>query len=567
MNNRHTITALKNAAGSKQVLTASSDTLHYRQGFRSGGGDAIAVVFPSDLVTLWRVLQVCISADVIIIMQAANTGLTEGSTPSGNNYDRPVVIIQTLKMNQFLLLDDARQVVSFPGTTLFQLEDALKPLGREPHSVIGSSCIGASVIGGIANNSGGSLIKRGPAYTELSLYAQVDTQGQLQLVNHLGIELGDEPEQILENLQRHNFSADAVKQLDKLASDKDYQHRVRDVDADTPARFNADQRRLYEASGCAGKLAIFAVRSDTFQQPQQSKTFYIGVSDPTLLTKLRRDILSNFKNLPVSAEYVHEIAFDIAHKYGKDSFLAIEKLGTSRMPKLFALKNKVAALLDRQKWLPNDIPDKFLYYCSRLMPEHLPESMLQMRADYPHHLIIKMADAGIEELRAYLQNGLFSVANSGRYIECSATEAKKAMLQRFVVAGAAIRYEQLHKNKVEDILALDVALKRNEPNWVENLPEEIASEILHPLYYGHFFCHVFHRDYIVKKGYPSAKVKAQLLEMLEQQGAKYPAEHNVGHLYQAPETQQQFYQQLDPSNTFNAGVGKMPKQKHYGCGC
>lgn len=567
MNNQHTITALKNAAGKRQVLTSSCDTLHYRQGFRSGGGDAIAVVFPSDLLTLWRVLQICVSADVIIIMQAANTGLTEGSTPSGSDYDRPVVIIQTLKLNQFLLLDDARQVVSFPGTTLFQLEDALKPLGKEPHSVIGSSCIGASVIGGIANNSGGSLIKRGPAYTELSLYAQVDTQGKLQLVNHLGIELGDEPEQILENLQRHNFSADAVKQLDKLASDTDYEQRVRDVNADTPARFNADQRRLYEASGCAGKLAIFAVRSDTFEQPQQNKTFYIGVSDPALLTKLRRDILSNFKNLPVSAEYVHEIAFDIAHKYGKDSFLAIEKLGTAKMPKLFSLKNKVAALLDRQTWLPDDIPDKFLYYCSRLMPEHLPKSLLKMRTDYPHHLIVKMADAGIEELSDYLRNGLFTDDSAGRYIECSDTEAKKAMLQRFVVAGAAIRYEQIHKNKVEDILALDVALKRNEPNWVENLPQEIASEILHPLYYGHFFCHVFHRDYILKKGYDSAKVKAQLLQRLEQQGAKYPAEHNVGHLYQAPETQQQFYQQLDPSNTFNAGVGKMPKQKHYGCGC
>ena len=567
MNNQHTITALKNAAGKRQVLTASSDTLHYRQGFRSGGGDALAVVFPSDLVTLWRVLQICVQADVIIIMQAANTGLTEGSTPSGNDYDRPVVIIQTLKLNQFLLLDDARQVVSFPGTTLFQLEDVLKPLGREPHSVIGSSCIGASVIGGIANNSGGSLIKRGPAYTELSLYAQVDAEGQLQLVNHLGIELGSEPEQILENLQRQNFSADAVKHLNKLASDKDYQQRVRDVDADTPARFNADQRRLYEASGCAGKLAIFAVRSDTFQQPQQSKTFYLGVSDPALLTQLRRDILQDFKNLPVSAEYVHETAFDIAHKYGKDSFLAIEKLGTARMPQLFALKNKVAAFLDRQKWLPDDIPDKFLYYCSRLMPEHLPKALLQMRADYPHHLIIKMADAGIEELRTYLQNGLFSNQSSGRYIECSEAQAKKAMLQRFVVAGAAMRYEQLHKNKVEDILALDVALKRNEPNWVEDLPAEISCDILHPLYYGHFFCHVFHRDYIIKKGCSSAKVKAQLLALLEQQGAKYPAEHNVGHLYQAPEAQQQFYQQLDPSNTFNAGVGKMPKQKHYGCGC
>ncbi|MCJ8298344.1 MAG: D-lactate dehydrogenase [Pseudomonadales bacterium] len=567
MNNQHTITALKNAAGSKQVLTTSTDTLHYRQGFRSGGGDAIAVVFPTDLLTLWRVLKICVQGDVIVIMQAANTGLTEGSTPSGNDYDRPVVIIQTLKLNQFLLLNDARQVVSFPGTTLFQLEDALKPFGREPHSVIGSSCIGASVIGGIANNSGGSLIKRGPAYTELSLYVQVNSEGELQLVNHLGIDLGDDPEQILQNLQRQNFSAAAVKQLDKLASDKDYEQRVRDVDADTPARFNADQRRLYEASGCAGKLAIFAVRSDTFQQPRQTKTFYLGVSDPALLTKLRRDILQDFHNLPVSAEYVHKIAFDISHKYCKDSFLAIEKLGTAKMPQLFVLKNKVAAFLNRQKWLPDDIPDKFLFYCCRLMPEHLPKSLLKMRADYPHHLIIKMADAGIEELRTYLLKGLFAGDSSGRYIECSEAEAKKAMLQRFVVAGAAIRYEQIHKNKVEDILALDVALKRNEQNWVENLPAEIASEILHPLYYGHFFCHVFHRDYILKKGFQSAKIKAKLLKLLEQQGAKYPAEHNVGHLYQAPESQQQFYQQLDPSNTFNAGVGKMSKQKHYGCSC
>jgi hypothetical protein len=35
-------------------------------------------------------------------------------------------------------------------------------LGRAPHSVIGSSCLGASIVGGVANNSGGALVKRGP---------------------------------------------------------------------------------------------------------------------------------------------------------------------------------------------------------------------------------------------------------------------------------------------------------------------------------------------------------------------------------------------------------------------
>ncbi|MFC3217356.1 hypothetical protein [Comamonas sp. JC664] len=49
-----------------------------------------------------------------------------------------------------------------PGPTLDKLEQVLAPLGREPHSVIGSSCIGASVLGGICNNSGGSLVRRGP---------------------------------------------------------------------------------------------------------------------------------------------------------------------------------------------------------------------------------------------------------------------------------------------------------------------------------------------------------------------------------------------------------------------
>ena len=162
-------------------------------------------------------------------MQAANTGLTEGSTPSGNDYDRPVVIVQTLKLNQFLLLDKPQQVVSFPGTTLFQLEDALRPLGREPHSVIGSSCIGASVIGGIANNSGGALIHRGPAYTELALFAQLNEKGELTLINHLGIELGDTPEQILTNLQQQNYSDDDIQLSNKLASDTDYVQRLRDI--------------------------------------------------------------------------------------------------------------------------------------------------------------------------------------------------------------------------------------------------------------------------------------------------------------------------------------------------
>ncbi|MDT1878417.1 D-lactate dehydrogenase, partial [Acinetobacter baumannii] len=85
-------------------------------------------------------LNACVDADKIILMQAANTGLTEGSTPNGNDYDRELVIISTLRLDKLHLLDKGEQVLAWPGTTLYSLEKALKPLGREPHSVIGSSC-------------------------------------------------------------------------------------------------------------------------------------------------------------------------------------------------------------------------------------------------------------------------------------------------------------------------------------------------------------------------------------------------------------------------------------------
>ena len=208
----------------------------------------------------WKILEICIFFDRIIIIQAANTGLTGGSTPCGDDYDRDVIIISTVNINQLILLNKAQQVIAFPGTTLYELEEKLLPLGRGPHSIIGSSCIGASVVGGVCNNSGGALVKRGPAYTELSLYAQISAKGELTLINDLGIQLGDTPEQILTNLQDHNYNKDQIQFPDKLASDNEYQDRIRDINANSPARFNADERRLNGASGCAGKIAVFAVR-------------------------------------------------------------------------------------------------------------------------------------------------------------------------------------------------------------------------------------------------------------------------------------------------------------------
>ena len=125
---------------------------------------------------------------------------------------------------------------------MYGLERKLKPFDREPHSIIGSTSIGASIIGGICNNSGGSLVKRGPAYTQLALYAKVNKNGKLELVNDLGINLGSKPEEILNNLQNVNYKKSDIVNSDKLASDDKYSEIVRQINSKTPARFNADKR-------------------------------------------------------------------------------------------------------------------------------------------------------------------------------------------------------------------------------------------------------------------------------------------------------------------------------------
>lgn len=555
------IVQLQNIVGNAHTLTDPAHTLPYRKGYRFGEGNALAVVIPATLVEQWRVLKACVAADVIVITQSANTGLTGGSTPDGNDYDRPVVIVSTRRLDGIQVIEGGKQVVCLPGSTLNRLEKELKKFQRGPHSVIGSSCIGASVMGGVCNNSGGALIQRGPAYTQMAVFAQLDAQGELHLVNHLGIKLGDDPETILQNLQNRHYTDADVFSDGKKGHDDAYREHVRDIDADTPARFNADPARHYEASGSAGKLMVFAVRLDTFPLEKSSAVFYIGTNDTAELDDIRRHILSHFENLPVSGEYIHREAFDVAAIYGKDTFFMIQKFGTDRLPQLFALKNTLDRIAAKIPFLPKHFVDRFIQAGSKLLPQHLPKSLRDYRDRYEHHLILKMGDDGIAEAEAFLKQ-YFADKQSG-YFRCNAKEAEAAMLHRFAVAGAAVRYRDVHPDTVEDIVALDVALRRNDKDWFETLPDTINQQFIHKLYCGHFFCHVFHQDYIARKGTDCVALEDEMLVLLDQRGAQYPAEHNVGHLYHAKPELKQFYRQLDPTNSFNPGIGKTSKKKNW----
>jgi len=556
------ISQLTNIVGTHHIITDPAKTEAYRSGYRFGTGNAIAVVRPATLLEFWNIIKACVEHDVIVINQAANTGLTGGSTPDGNNYDRDIVIINAMRIDGIQLINNASQVVCLPGSTLNELENQLKPFGREPHSVIGSSCIGASVIGGICNNSGGALVQRGPAYTEMALFAQLNEKGELELKNHLGIDLGETPEEILTNLQEKRYQVKDIQQDCGRGHDNHYCNHVRQVDEDSPARFNADPACHYEASGSAGKLAIFAVRLDTFQLEKETAVFYIGTNQTSVLNDIRRHMLANFEVLPISGEYIHRDAFDIAAKYGKDTFWVIKKFGTHWLPKLFALKANVDRIGKKFAFLPQHLSDKFMQTVSKFIPEHLPKSLWDYRDKYEHHLIVKMGGKGVQEAREYLKS-YFADNTKGGYFECNAIETQAAMLHRFAVASAAIRYRAIHEKEVEDIVALDVALRRNDQDWFEVLPPEIDNKISHKLYYGHFMCHVFHQDYIVKKGYDCEELEHEMLKLLDKRGAQYPAEHNVGHLYEAKPTLKKFYKALDPTNSFNPGIGKTTKKKYW----
>ncbi|MGO3119840.1 D-lactate dehydrogenase [Psychrobacter sp. AOP42-A1-21] len=563
------LTDLAAVVGTTNLLTKASQQQSYVQGAIEAITDATAaVVIPNSLVALWRVINICAAADAIIIAQAANTGLTGGSTPNGD-YDRPLVVISMQSLGGVHLLNNAAELVALPAATLQQLESILAPLGREPHSVLGSSCVGASVIGGICNSSGGMLVQRGPAYTEMALFARRNASGAFELINHLGLDLGSHPEEMLENLQAGTFSEASNSTSDiQACTNQHYQHKVRDCEATTPARFNNDPNGLYEASGSAGKVIVFAVRVATFAKPEREQTFYISTNDADTLTTLRTQWLKSELTLPILAEYMHGDYNDITMRYGRDTCLSMRKLPANKIGALYRLQAKIGYYLD--KWhLPKTLPDRILQLLSRLMPQSLPESLSKQALAYKYHLIIKVADGvdgiggnnNITAAQTFLQNHLQQY--QGALHVCTASESQSLLVFRSAATAAMFRYYDLSQDKFGELLSTDIALPRNTVDWDEALPNSLQEQVSKTFYLGHFFCHVMHQDYLLKPNINAKQFKDELLAFYDQRHIEYPAEHNVGHVYPAKTELHRFYKKLDPTNSLNPGIGQTEKWKNW----
>ena len=262
-------------------------------------------------------------------------------------------------------------------------------------------------------------------------------------------------------------------------------------------------------------------------------------------------------------EYMHRSYFDASEKYCKDTYLIIKLFGAGFLPKLWSLKKKVDGILSRVPLLPKSFSDRFLQGFTSILPAHLPKRMREYRNKFEHHLIIKANDCVIDEVDALLERYANNDVMTGAYFICSPKEAKAALLHRFVAGNASGRYILMHQKKVGGLMPFDIALRRNDDDWYNIIPQDLHEQLAAPLCLSHFFCLVIHHDFVLKKGVDPAAFKSRYLAHLDARGAKYPAEHNVGHLYKAEASLSDFYRKLDPTNTFNPGVGKMSKNKYY----
>src|SRR5699024_9484583 len=132
---------------------------------------------------------------------------------------------------------------------------------------------------------------------------------RLELVNHLGVELGDDPAHILDKLQRGDWSPADVTPPPEDTMETEYSEHVREI-VDSPARVDANPKFLYDACGGACKLLVFAVRTRTFPKVTGATTFYVGTNSPADLEPLSLATLSSYVVMDVCRECMGRPVFD-----------------------------------------------------------------------------------------------------------------------------------------------------------------------------------------------------------------------------------------------------------------
>lgn len=195
--------------GAVHVLSGGGrEMAPFTTGARIGRGEALAVCLPGTLKEAIAVMRACVAADVAILPQGRNTGLTGGSVPRDTLCDRPTVIISSGRLNKIHLVegnDSAPQLLCQAGAGIHDLSLRAAEIGRESHSILGSLFLNPTVAAGVALGSGGTQLRKGPAYTERALWGKISATGDVELVNTLGITAESE-EALLDRLENGDLT-------------------------------------------------------------------------------------------------------------------------------------------------------------------------------------------------------------------------------------------------------------------------------------------------------------------------------------------------------------------------
>ena len=114
---------------------------------KTGSGVALALVKPGTIQECLDALQACVDADVAVLPQGANTGLTGGSIPREG--ERPTVVLNLRRLANVTPIDDGSRMVCLGGAGIYDVLQSAAAVGRESHSVLGSIFLNPSVGAGI----------------------------------------------------------------------------------------------------------------------------------------------------------------------------------------------------------------------------------------------------------------------------------------------------------------------------------------------------------------------------------------------------------------------------------
>src|SRR5436305_1629603 len=121
------IPALRDIVGAAHVLTGDA-CIEYETDWRQRlQGKALCVVRPGSTAEVAEVMRACAQAGVSIVPQGGNTGLVEGSVPSGGGQQ---VILSLRRMQAVRAIDLANMTVTVEaGCVLQSLQEAVQDAG------------------------------------------------------------------------------------------------------------------------------------------------------------------------------------------------------------------------------------------------------------------------------------------------------------------------------------------------------------------------------------------------------------------------------------------------------